>query len=97
MMKMLIIFDEDKIAREGKYNIDKINDYLATSFAKRGMAKDRNNWFINGNFKTCGSLIIKLSHADWFIDNIQEWLWYDSDDSSTEDLKAHYCSENINA
>lgn len=39
MMKMLITLDEDKIVSEGKYDINKIQNYLVTSFAKRGMTK----------------------------------------------------------
>ena len=62
-------------------------------FAKTIFDFDGVYLLLNGNFTTCGSLIIKLSHTDWFIDNVKEWLWYDSDDSSTEDLKAHYCKE----
>lgn len=90
MMKMLITLNESKIISEGKYDINKIQDYLAKSFAKRGMIKDKDNWYINGNFTTCGSLIITLSKKEWFMDNIIEWLWYDSSDSSIEDLKMHY-------
>lgn len=55
------------------------------------MSKDSDNWYINGNFTNCASLIITLSQKDWFMDNLLEWLWYDSFDSSMEDLKAHYC------
>ena len=36
MMKMLINLDEDKIISEGKYDINKIKDYLNKSFAKSG-------------------------------------------------------------
>ncbi len=90
MMKMLIKLDEDKIAREKKYDINKINAYLASAFDKRGMTKDKDDWYINGNFTNCGSLIISLSEKDWFMDNVTEWLWYDTSDSSTDDLKAHY-------
>lgn len=97
MMKMLVKLDTEKIAKEGKYDVNKINAYLIDTFAKKGMKKDSDNWFINGNFTTCGSLIIKLSKADWFRNNVIEWLWYDTDDSSVEDLKAHYCKETISA
>jgi hypothetical protein len=92
-MKMLITLDEDKIIKEGKYDINKINSYLTKSFAKRGMSKDADNWYINGNFTTCGSLIIKLSESDWFMDNVVEWLWYDTSDASMDDLKAFYDKE----
>ena len=90
MMKMLIKLDEDKIRREKKYDINKINAYLTSAFDKRGMTKDEDDWYINGNFSNCGSLIINLSEKDWFMDNVDEWLWYDSSDVSTDDLKAHY-------
>lgn len=97
MMKMLVEMDEDKIYREGRYDMDKINSHLGKLFSKRGMTKDEDNWYVNGNFTTCGSLIIKLSSADWFMDNIKQWLWYDTEDRSTEDLKAHYSKEGISA
>ena len=93
MMKMLISLDENKIATEGKYDINKINSYLEKSFAKRGMQRDKDNWYINGNFTTCGSLILKLSRTEWFMDNLLEWLWFDTTDSSTDDLKAFYGSK----
>ena len=73
-----------------KYDIDKINAYLTSAFSKKGMSKDEDDWYTNGSFTSCGSLINILSAKDWFMDNIKEWLWYDSSDSSTDDLKAHY-------
>lgn len=97
MMKMFIELDESKIANEGKYDIDKINNYLSNAFAKRNMSRDNDNWYINGNFTTCGSLILTLSQKDWFINNVRKWLWYDTDDESTEDLKAHYSKEILSA
>ncbi|MBQ9605853.1 MAG: hypothetical protein IJV16_01595 [Lachnospiraceae bacterium] len=90
MMKMLIKLDEDKIAREKKYDINKINNYLTTAFNKRGMSRDKDGWYANGNFTTCGSMTIILSDKDWFMDNISEWLLVDTADSSMDDLKAHY-------
>ena len=93
MMKMLIELDEAKIAREGKYDLDKMKQYLEKSFAKRGLKKGKDNWYTNGNFTTCGSLILKLSETDWFIKNVKEWLWMDTSDSSVDDLKEFYCKE----
>lgn len=34
MMKMLITLDEDKIQKEGKYDLKKINSYLETSYRR---------------------------------------------------------------
>ena len=97
MMRMLIELDENKILNEGKYNLDKINAYLSKAFAKRNMTKDDDNWYINGNFTNCGSLILILSQKEWFINNVKKWLWYDEEDESTEDLKAHYKKEILSA
>ena len=95
MMKMFIEFDENRIIQDGKYDLDKIYASLAKAFAKRNMTKDTDNWYTNGDFTTCGSLILVLSQKDWFMNYVKEWLWYDSDDGSTEDLKAHYCKETV--
>ena len=92
MMKMKIVMDEDRIAKEDKYDLMKIYSYLDKLFQKRGMKKE-DGWYINGNFTTCGAVIIHLTSKDWFLDNVDEWLWYDEDDESTEDLKAHYRKE----
>lgn len=97
MMKMLIELDENKIMSDGKYDLDKINSYLSKAFAKRNMQKESSNWYTNGNFTNCGSLILTLSQKDWFIENVKQWLWYDEDDDSIEDLKAHYKKEILSA
>ena len=93
MMKMLISLDEDKINREGKYDINKIHNYIEKAFAKRGMHKGPDGWYNDGNFTTCRSLILKLSVTDWFMDNLLEWLWMDTTDSSVDDLKEFYSKE----
>ena len=90
MMKMLIELNANKIEEEGKYDLNRINAYLDKMFTKRNMQKDNDNWYINGDFSGCGSLIITLSQKEWFMDNLVKWLWYDTDDESMEDLKAHY-------
>ena len=97
MMKMLIELNTNKIEEEGKYDLNRINAYLDKMFTKRNMQKDKDNWYINGDFSGCGSLIITLSRKEWFMDNLVKWLWYDTDDESMEDLKAHYSKENISA
>lgn len=92
MMKMKVVMDEKRILKEDKYNLEKINVYLDKLFQKRGMKKD-GDWYINGDFTSCGAIVINLSSKGWFLNNVEEWLWYDEDDENTEDLKAHYCKE----
>lgn len=89
MMKMKITMNENRIIKEKKYDVSKIYAYLDKLFQKRGMVK-KDGWYINGSFTACGAVIINLTSKDWFMENVDEWLWYDEDDGSTEDLKKHY-------
>ena len=89
-MKMFIELDENKILKEEKYSLEKINSFISNAFDKRNMTQDSDGWYSNGTFASCGSLALILSSKDWFMDNVQKWLWYDDEDGSIEDLKAHY-------
>lgn len=90
MMKMLIELDENKILQDGKYSLSKMNSYISNAFEERNMIKESGKWYTNGTFASCGSLALILSSKDWFMDNVQKWLWYDDEDCGIEDLKAHY-------
>lgn len=96
MMKMLIKFDEEKIEREGEYDLEKIEEFLNKEFSEMGIYKDEEGLYTNGNFVTFGSMIMALSKMDWFLDNATEWLWYDSagqadpDTYGVEELLEHY-------
>ena len=94
MMKMFVELDENKILKEGKYNLSKMNLFISSAFAKRNMMLDSDGWYSNGTFASCGSLALILSSKDWFMTNVQKWLWYDDEDGSVEDLKAHYSKKN---
>lgn len=71
MMKMLVELDENKVLSEGKYSLDKMNSFISNAFKKRNMVKDTENWYVNGNFTSCGSLALILSRKDWFMNNVQ--------------------------
>ena len=47
MMKMKVVMDEDRIAKEDKYDLMKIYSYLDRLFQKRGMTREE-GWYING-------------------------------------------------
>ena len=97
MMKMLVELDENKILKEGKYNLNKMNSYISNAFEERNMVKDSENWYANGTFTSCGSIALILSSKEWFMANVQKWLWYDDEDDSVEDLKAYYSKGILNA
>lgn len=88
MMKMLIKLDYDKIQREGKYEPQEIDRVINQSFLESGICKDENGYYVNGDFVSFGSIILWLSKEDWFMNNVLEWLWYDSD--SVEDVLDFY-------
>lgn len=101
MMKMLIKLDEEKIEREGKYDLEKINKIIYKEFSEMGITKDESGLFVNGDFGAFGSMIFALKKADWFLPNVSEWLWYDSgtiedpepEDYIVMDLAEHYRSK----
>lgn len=84
MMKMLIELDKNKILQDSKYSLSKINVYISNAFKERNMKQDSDGWYTNGTFASCGSLALILSSKDWFMDNVQKWLWYDDEDDSIE-------------
>ncbi|MDE5910635.1 MAG: hypothetical protein K2H52_18215 [Lachnospiraceae bacterium] len=103
MMKMLIKLDKEKIEHEGQYDFDKMNRIIDEEFASMGITKDENGLYINGDFGSFGSMIFALQKLDWFMDNISEWLWYDSgfiidptpDEYLIEDLAMYYRKKRI--
>lgn len=96
MMKMLIKLDEEKIEREGEYDLKKIKNFINGEISRMGIYKDEEGLYTNGNFVTFGSMVLVLSETDWFMDNATEWLWYDSEGQAdpnaygVEDLLEHY-------
>ncbi|GHU58512.1 hypothetical protein FACS1894133_3400 [Clostridia bacterium] len=78
-MKMKIVFDEDKIRREGKYDIDKMYASVDKSFADWGIPKiGRGVYQSSGKQKDYSrfmSFCMGLSDVGWFVDNISDWIW----------------------
>lgn len=79
MLKMFLELDADKIEREGKYDLDKINAYLDKETKSRGIYKDKTGFYVGGSFAAFGGLILLLAEDAWFLDNVKEWKWYNSD------------------
>ena len=96
-MKMLVELDAEKIRHEGRYDLAKMENHISRLFEKRGMKLDAEHWYANGNFSSCGALTIILSRTDWFMDNVKQWLWLDTEDGSIEDVKAQYRKEPLRA
>lgn len=95
MMKIYVSLDEQKIKQDNKYTVESIKNRIENLFKERDMYLDESGWYTNGDFVKCGSFILSLNNSDWFINNIKECLWYDSFDSSIEDVKEFYNPERI--
>jgi hypothetical protein len=86
MIKMQIIMDDEKIAREKRYSAKKmvasIDAYLV---GKLGMRKAANGFYFGTDpkkdFSYFGLAFNTLRKKDWFVDNVKTWLYFNSDAS----------------
>jgi hypothetical protein len=86
-----IILDEEKIKREGKYNLDKMY-YALAEYAKRNnlIVKDKNT-FVCPNSKHdlayLGNYAYDyLAKLEWLSGNVKEWTWFCEEDDYSEDM-----------
>lgn len=91
MLKMVIKFDENKIRTDGKYSLDKINDYLNNLVLTRNLIVQENGLYTDsGNEeKDIFSFMViatAISHREW-IKFAKEWLWYENSDIPDDLLK----------
>lgn len=83
MIKVKIILDEEKILNENKYSLKKIWGTIDFVYEKAGLICEENGTYRgNGSetdFASHALIIEAFSKETWFMDNIKEWLWYNSD------------------
>lgn len=98
MIKCEILFDKDKILRDGEYSLDSIQKATDHVFAARYIEKDSNGLYVTSgadeDYVSFMSIIISLKRQQWFLNNLSKWLLYvDEDDTGefyTEDLIDRY-------
>lgn len=104
MLKMMISMNYDKIATEKRYSIDGIYATIDNLFSKLGLSRlersqDGLIYHGNGNardYGRFGRVVNTLKRQAWFMDNVDEWRLFDSDDAENpedfneEDLLLHY-------
>ena len=101
MIKMQIIMDEGKIIKEKKYSLDKINETLDRFFLENlHLTKGENGFYLGSDAKSdfgnFGRAMWTLGKKPWFLENVEAWLYFNSDDSDDpndfviEDVK-DYC------
>ncbi|MDR1014130.1 MAG: hypothetical protein LBL86_04020 [Coriobacteriales bacterium] len=107
MIKMQIKMDEGKIRRGGRYSLDRIygilDDYLVNNLR---FAKDGDGFYLGtgspDDFGNFGLAMVTLGKKGWFMDNVDTWLYFNSEDSTDpddyviEDFK-EFCKERYQA
>ena len=93
-----IVMDEDKIRREGKYDLDKVYQNIDELAEYAGLIKKNKYTYIcQGNEKDLAALAIfnfhKLVEAEWFTKNVKEWTWINKEEGD-ENLIEHFKNEN---
>jgi hypothetical protein len=107
MIKMQIIMNEEKILEEKRYNLKKIQDALDNFFLENlHLEKGEDGFYLGSGAKTdfgnFGRAMWTLSKKAWFLENIDTWLYFNSDDSddpedyAVEDFK-DYCLRKYSA
>ncbi|WP_321010026.1 hypothetical protein [Hungatella effluvii] len=106
MLKLEIRLDEEKIRETGKYAPESLRQTLIQSFAKQQLDSvvepDGTLFFVGRgrarDYGCFGKMITALRNQQWFMEYVDRWIWYNSDDGedendfSIEDVLAHYTS-----
>ena len=103
MIKMIIKMNDEKISSSNEYSHERIYSALDRIFAQKGMDRKETEKGVeysgsgkNTDFAYFGKIMLGLKKQPWFMDNVSEWLFCNSDDSddpndfNTEDLLVHY-------
>jgi hypothetical protein len=107
MIKMQIILNERKIAREGKYSLEKLHATLDNFLVSQlGFSKGVNGFYFGSgarsDYSHFGVAMTTLGKKAWFMDNVDTWLYFNSDDSlnpedyAVEDFK-EFCLQHYQA
>jgi len=101
MLKMQVIMDEEKIRREGKYDLKKVQSAIDDIFVNKcSLIKGADGFYIetgtSADLALFTTAIGILKRTQWFFNNVGTWLLYDSTDRDdpndfiVEDVKEYY-------
>ncbi|GHU43568.1 hypothetical protein FACS1894111_09380 [Clostridia bacterium] len=90
MMKMEIVFDEEKVRREGKWDIEKMYSVVDEFFAEHRMTKDEKGLYIGtgdkDEFAFMGVAYLSFRDEKWFTENVKKWNWYYPDTFAPDEI-----------
>lgn len=84
-----IVLDEEKILKEGQYDLDKLYQLIDELAAESGLIKiDKHTYHCRGDEKDLACLgIFVLQHLveyDWFTLNVKEWDWLSEKEGNSD-------------
>jgi hypothetical protein len=101
MIKMQIIFDEEKVLHERKYSLKKMHEAVDQRLVETyGMVKESDGVYSgkerDTDWATFARFTVDFSEHPWFLDNLKTWLWMDDEETGTpgefetEDFKEYW-------
>ena len=87
-----IVLDEEKIKREGQYDLKKLYQDIDELAEYAGLIKKNKYTYIcQGNERDLAALGIfnmqNLLEEEWFTKNVKEWTWVDKKEGNTDMIK----------
>lgn len=84
-----IVLDEEKIIKEGKYDLNKLYQNIDELAEHAGLIKKNKYTYIcQGNEKDLAALgifnFMNLVEKEWFTKNVKEWTWIDRKEGNTD-------------
>lgn len=84
-----IVLDEEKIIKEGKYDLNKLYQKIDEIAEYVGLIKKNKYTYIcQGNEKDLAALgifnFMNLVEKEWFTKNVKEWTWIDRKEGDTD-------------
>lgn len=84
-----IVLDEEKIIKEGKYDLNKLYQNIDELAEHAGLIKKNKYTYIcQGNEKDLAALgifnFMNLVEKEWFTKNVKEWTWIDRKEGDTD-------------
>ena len=84
-----IVMDEDKIKREGIYDLEKIYKDIDKLAEDAGLIKKNKYTYIcQGNERDLAALgifnFMNLVKKEWFTKNVKEWTWIEKSEGNTD-------------
>lgn len=89
LYKVYLKIDKDKVHKEGRYSFDEMMKTLDIMATKCELSKDSDGWYV-GTGESANAFVMALLNAKWFLDNCQEWLFWNLNKNIMEDALAIY-------